>query len=264
MDKGEDAMPGNGLKLDVRRKKILELLRRDGQVRISELSRVLDATVVTIRNDLGVLERDGYLQRIQGGAIQTVKNFYNHDFQLRKQENIEIKKRIAAAAAELIKDGETLLINSGSTTYLTAVELKQHKNLNIVTNSLSVAVEFGMYPSFRVILLGGNINAQYSFTYGQDAEEQLKRYKADRAILSMDGICAESGLTTYHAEEATIDNLMMDHARETIIVADSSKYGHESFSHVADIRMIRYWVTDRDLDAKAAQTIERLGISIIS
>ena len=256
-------MPDGKLKIDARRKKILEILRKDGQVSVSDLSRILNATVVTIRNDLGELDRDGYLQRVKGGAVQTVKNFYNHDFQLRRQENIDVKKKIAAAAAALINDGETLLINSGSTTYLTAVELKWHKNLNIVTNSLAVAVELDMQPSFRVILLGGEINAQYSFTYGYDAQEQIKRYKADKAILSIDGICPEYGLTTYHAEEAVVDDLMIGRARETIVVGDSGKYGHESFSRVAHIDKVHYWVTDGDLSEEAVGSFDRYGIKIV-
>ena len=159
-------------------KKILELLARDGQVRVSQLSEALGATVVTIRNDLATLERDGYCERIAGGALQTVKNFYNMDFQLRKQENMDDKKAIALAVADLVQDGETLLINSGTTTYYAAIELKQHKNLSIVTNSFSVAIELGSHPTFRVIMLGGGINSQYAFTYGNDAIAQLRKYKA--------------------------------------------------------------------------------------
>jgi len=256
-------MSDNKLKIDIRRAKILELLRKEGQVQVSGLSQELSATVVTIRNDLDALEQDGYLQRIRGGAIQTVKNFYLHDSLLRKQQNIEIRKNVAASAAALVSDGETLLINAGSTAYFTAIELKQYKNLNIVTNSLSIAVEFSMHPSFRVILLGGEINAQYAFTYGYDAQEQLKKYKADKVILSMDGICLESGLWTNQAEETMLINCMMERARETIIVADSSKYGHESFSHVAPISKVQRWVTDSNLDAKVLKEFEQLGIDVI-
>jgi DeoR/GlpR family transcriptional regulator of sugar metabolism len=256
--------PKSGLKIDERRKKILEILRRDGQVRVSELSKLLGTTLVTIRSDLDILEQDGFLERTQGGAIQTVKNFYNLDFQRRKHENMDLKKAIASAAADLIKDGATILINSGTTTYFTAVELKRHKNLNIVTNSISVAIELGAHPTFRVILLGGDINAQYSFTYGKDAQEQISRYKADKAILSIDGICKDIGLTTYHAEEASINNAMIERSRETIIVADSSKFDHESFAYVTDISKVNYWVTDSLLSKDSIQAIEKLGIKVIT
>jgi len=256
-------MTTGGLKIDLRRKKILEFLNKDGQVRVSQLSEILDATTVTIRSDLDALERDGYLERTPGGAIQTVKNYYNLDFLHNKQKNIELKKSIAVASSLLVHDGDTLMINSGTTTYLTAVELKKYKNLNIVTNSVSVAVELSAHPTFRVILLGGEINAQYSFTYGNDAQEQLKRYKADSAILSMDGISSKVGLTTYHAEEATIDRMMMERSRETIIVADSTKLGHESFSFVSDIDKVQHWVTDRNADKKRLEEIYNAKVEII-
>lgn len=257
-------MPINdGLKIDIRRNKILDILRKDGQVRTSVLSKILDTSAVTIRSDLAALEQAGYLKRIQGGAIQTIGNLYHQDFQIRIKDKIDLKKKIAERASEIINDGETLLINAGSTTLLTAIELRKHKNLNIVTNSMAVALELDSYPSFRVILLGGEINAQYGFTYGADAQEQLRKYKADKAILSIDGISTETGLTTYHAEEATIVCLMMDRSRETIIVADSSKFGQESFSHFANIDRADYWVTDDNLDEEVVQPIEQLGIKVI-
>jgi len=255
----------DGLKIDVRRKKILEMLHQDGQVRVSTLSDLLGVSEVTIRNDLSVLENDGFLQRIQGGAIQTIKDFYHYDSLMRKLDRSEAKKKIAGAATGLINDGETLLINSGTTTLMTAIELaSQKKNLNIVTNSIPVAMEFGIHPSFRVILLGGEINSQYTFTYGKDAQDQLRRYKADKTILSIDGICPHNGLTTYHAEEAAIDYLMMERSRETIIVADRSKFQHESFSYISDIQQVHYWVTDSALDQDDLLEMQGFGVKIIT
>jgi len=163
-----------GLKIDIRRNKILEILARDGKVRVSSLRQLLDVSEVTIRNDLSELEKAGRLERISGGAIQTMKNFYNMDFQRRKNRKAQFKQAIGCAASDLVQDGETLMINSGTTTFFTAIELKKHKNLNILTNSLSVAVELGEHPTFRVILLGGEINSHYSFTYGNDAADPVK------------------------------------------------------------------------------------------
>jgi Transcriptional regulators of sugar metabolism len=250
------------LKIDVRRKKILEILRRDGQVRVSQLSEVLGATVVTIRSDLDALEQDGYLERTQGGAIQTMKNYYNMEFQRRKQEHMENKKAIAAAAAGLVRDGDTLFINSGTTTYFTAVELKQRKNLNVVTNSISVAVELGGLPTFRVILLGGDISAQYSFTYGEDVKEQISRYRANWAILSVDGIQPGAGITTYHAEESVIDRIMMERAQTPIIVADSTKLGRESFSRISALTPQTVILTDRDANPDVVRQIRADGVDL--
>ena len=250
------------LKIDVRRKKILEILRRDGQVRVSQLSDALGATVVTIRSDLDALEQDGYLERTQGGAIQTMKNYYNLEFQRRKQEHMENKKAIAAAAAGLVRDGDTLFINSGTTTYFAAVELKQRKNLNIVTNSISVAVELGGLPTFRVILLGGDISAQYSFTYGEDVKEQISRYRANWAILSVDGIQPGTGITTYHAEESVIDRIMMERAQTPIIIADSTKLGRESFSRVSVLTPQTILITDQNANPDIVTQIRAEGVDL--
>ena len=252
------------LKIDARRKRILELLRRDGQVRVSDLSQQLGATVVTIRSDLAALERDGYLERTSGGAIQTMKNFYNMEFHRRKQEHMEMKKAIAVAAADLVHDGDTLFINSGTTTYFIALELKKRTNLNVVTNSLSVALELGAVPTFRMILLGGEINVQYSFTYGENAREQLARYKADCTILSIDGVSPGSGLTTYHAEESVIDRTMMDRSERTIIAADSTKIGYESFSQVYDLSRAACLVTDQASDEAILAQIKAAGVSVLT
>jgi len=250
------------LKIDVRRKKILEILRRDGQVRVSQLSDVLGTTVVTIRNDLDALEQDGYLERTQGGAIQTMKNYYNLEFQRRKQEHMEMKKAIAAACAARVRDGDTLFINSGTTTYFTAVELKQRKNLNVVTNSISVAVELGGLPTFRVILLGGDISAQYSFTYGEDVKEQIARYRANWAILSVDGVNPGTGVTTYHAEESVIDRIMMERATQAIIVADSTKLGRESFSRISVLTSGTVLISDHAADPILVERIAKEGVEV--
>ena len=223
----------------------------------------MKTTPVTIRSDLDALERDGYLERIQGGAVQTAVNYYNREFLQRKRLNANIKKRIASAAAELIHDGDTILINSGTTVYFTAVELKQRKNLRIVTNSLTAAIELGSVPSFHVILLGGEINSRDSFTYGNDVLEQLKRYRANYAILSIDGVCAETGISTLHAEEVMVERMMMERANETIIIADSNKLEKEVFLYVCDTEEIDKLVTDQSADPSIIKKLKQKNIKVI-
>ena len=223
----------------------------------------MHTTPVTIRSDLAALEKDGYLKRVTGGAVQTVRNFYTMDAQQRKNYNSEAKAAVAKAAAELIDDGDTLLINSGTTTLLIAAELKKRNSLNIVTNSMAVAVELASCPTFRVLLLGGEVNAQYSFSYGNTALEQLSRYKADKAILSIDGIHSQAGITTYHAEESPICRMMMERSHETIVAADFSKFGFESFSNIADIQSADYYVTNKTADPGTVASIKELGKKVI-
>jgi len=246
-----------GLKIDARRKHIQDILARDGKVRVSVLSNQLGASEVTIRNDLTELEKNGSLKRITGGAVLTTRNYYNMDFMQRKQEHAAEKQQIAKVAASLIKDGDTLMINSGTTSFFTAVELKNLKNLNIVTNSISIAVELEHHPTFHIILLGGEINSQYSFSYGIDAITQLQKYKADKLILSVDGVSVKGGITTYHAAETEVNKIMIERARETIIVADFTKVGHDSFSYIADLENINCFVTNECANRKQLAEIEK-------
>ncbi len=252
------------LKLDARRNSILEILNRTGKVRVSELSEMLNTSEVTIRNDLSELEKSGYLERVPGGAIQTMKNYYNMDLYQRRNENAEEKQAIATAAASLVKDGDIVFINAGTTTYFTALALKGFKNLKIITNSIAVAVEMSSIPTYHVELLGGNFNPQYSFTYGSLALSQLRVFKADKAILSIDGVNSHAGLTTYHAEEAEVSKLMLERSRTAIVVADYTKVGHESFRKVADITAASYLVTNQKADSSVLDELKETGISIVT
>lgn len=257
-------MAAGKLKIDIRRNRILEILRRDGRVLVSQLSEELNATPVTIRNDLDALGRDGYLERVQGGAVQKLRPPRSWGAQPAPQDGLAaVKQAIAAAAADRIRDGETLFINSGTTTLCLAAALAQHRNLNIVTNSIALAMELSAVASLRVLLLGGELNTQYAFTYGGDAQEQLGRYQADWAILSVDGVSADGGVTTYHAEEAIIDRMMVGRARKTMIVADHTKIGRDGFSHICPIDSVHLLVTDPQCSRDAAARLGERGPEVL-
>lgn len=222
-------MSESKLKIDIRRNKILEILSQQGTVQVSELAEVLNATNVTIRNDLDALANEGKLVRINGGAL------LNQDVGKNQKTiiNLEQKKEIAKKIDEQIKNGDTLFINSGTTSLVVAKRLKSTKrNLNVVTNSFDVAEELGGISGFRVILLGGEVNSHYSFTYGAVAQEQLNLFSADWAILSVDGVSETGDIATCHTEEAVLDRIMIARSSKTLIAADSSKIGRNGFSFV--------------------------------
>lgn len=251
------------LKIDERRQKILDRLRRDGRVYVSEISRELGVTPVTVRNDLSALEKDGYLERMSGGAVHIERGkSRSRSAPVRGINRLEAKQAIAESVCGFIKDGNTLFINSGSTAMLVAERLKQLSHLNVVTNSLSVASALCDADSFRVILLGGELNTKYGFTYGADAEEKLKKYHADFAILSIDGISASGGITTYHSEEAPIDRLMAEGANKVIIAADSTKVGRAGFMRVTDNLDGIHLITGADADEKEVGSLSDLGVKI--
>jgi len=253
---------GSKLKIDTRRKKILEHLYSVGKVSVMELSELLDVTPVTIRNDLTILEQEGCLMRVQGGAVQIPSALAEYSDTAGTDVHQEQKKAIAAAIVKMIRDGDTLFMNSGTTCEHIADALSARRNLNIVTNSLRVATRLGTIASFRVLLVGGQINARYGFTHGSDAQEQLSKYQADWAILSVDGVSARGGITTHHAEEAAIDRMMVKSARKTLIAADSSKIGRAGFSRACECSGKLMLVTNDDGDSEALTQLEESGLIV--
>lgn len=250
------------LDVDKRRKKITELLNKEGKVKVIELSRLFGISEVTIRNDLSELEEEGLLERIHGGAVSTHKYYYNMSLLDRMKTNEEEKRKIASACASLISNGDTVMINSGTTTLFTVQELKHIKNLTVVTNSLAIVQETGHFNNIQVILLGGNFNPQYQFTYGDDTVNQLKRYKADKLILSADGVSAEEGITTYHHLEAEVNRQMLARVNRTIIVADYSKIGRTSFAYIDSINNADVLVTNQNANQDEINSIKEKGVEI--
>lgn len=255
-------MSGSPLKLDARRSRILGKLKREGTVSVSQLAQELGATTVTIRGDLDALEAEGHLIRVQGGAVPNQRGQNLFSGSGRENMNPGEKLSIARAVAAMIHDGDTLLINSGTTMQMIAAALRVRKHLNIVTNSLSVATELGSVPGFRVILLGGEMNGRFGFTYGSDAQEQLSCYQADWAIMSLDGICPESGLTTYHAEEANINRMMIQRSKQLLVAADHTKVGRKGFFRFWGIEDGIRLVTDDKVSAPVLSALEKQGVSI--
>lgn len=255
-------MAESKLKIDVRRNKILEQLRLEGKVSVSRLAEELSATPVTIRNDLTALERDGYLVRMQGGAVISHR-LENHFTGEAADETFLQKQALAAEVAKMVSDGETLLFNSGTTTQHIARALKGKKHLNIVTNSLAIAMELGNIATFHVLLLGGEINASYGFTAGGDTQEQLSKYRADWAILSVDGVSAQGGVTTCHPEEAIIDRLMMANARKRLIAATGNKIGRAGFSRICDSDGQILLVTDASCDKESLNQLQEQGVKVV-
>lgn len=255
----ERDMAEGKLKIDIRRNRILEILKRDGRAQVKELCRTLGVTPVTIRTDLDTLENEGYVERVSGGAIYLGDGAAVHrDNVPNSAEKHEIAEKIAA----MISDGDTVFINSGTTTEIIANALRVRRGLNIVTNSLGVASAFRGVGSFRIILLGGELNAEYGFTYGADAEDKLNRCHADWSILSIDGVSAESGITTYHAEEAAINRIMLERSTNRLIAAVSPKIGRTGFMKVCDCSPKIKIVTNRCENSDFSK-LRSVGVTVI-
>lgn len=247
-----------------RREQIIECLREQGSVRVAELSELFSISEVTIRNDLAELENEGVLERVHGGAIQTVKNYYALDASQRLNARRVEKTQIASVAKEFVKDGENIIMNSGSTNYFIAQELVQKENIRIITNSIQIAEIFSASKSHEVILLGGIFNEQYLFTYGDDAIKQLCKYQVDKTILSADGIDINNGITTYHNEVASLCGLMLQKSACGIVVADHTKLGHTAFSKLADLDSIDYLITDQNSEDFDLSVFDEYSMKVVT
>ena len=181
------------------------------------------------------MERQGLLSRVHGGAVSVDKSYYKMDLYQQVQTNQEEKIAIAKQIAAMVEDDDTLMINAGTTTLFVVRELKELKNITIVTNSIPAALEAGEHRNITAILLGGDINARYQFTYGNDTLRKLGEFHADKAILSVDGICAESGISTYYHQEAELCRLMLKRADYPILAADYSKIGRTTLAQIAPV-----------------------------
>ncbi len=250
------------MEVDNRKQKILDLLKVNGSVKVSELSQSLNISEVTVRNYLADMENKGLLSRVHGGAISSYKPYYSMNMTQRLETNQSEKVDIANKIADLIEPNDTIMLNSGTTTLLTFRRFPANYNLNIVTNSIAIALEASSNPNYNVVLVGGSLNTKYQFTFGTDAISQLKNYHADKFILSVDGIDEEKGFTTYYENEAEVDRTMIRQSDKCIVVADHTKFDRVTFVKISDIEVADCIVTNLSIDEDILSRYSKSGIKI--
>ena len=251
------------MKTEARKNKIIELLKRDGSVRVGTLSKLLGVSEVTVRNYLADLEEKGLLSRVCGGAVFSYKPYYSMNFNQRLNTNRTQKEQIAKCAAALVEPDDTIMLNAGTTTLLLFRSLPSDYRLNILTNSISIALESLSNPNFNVKLVGGAVNAKYQFTYGDEAIDMLRGYHATKVFLSVDGIDFEHGFSTYHEEGTRADRAMIEQSETVIIVGDSTKCSRRAFASVAPLSKADIIVTDYHPTALELKQAKQNGISFV-
>ena len=247
-----------------RKQKILELLKEKDSVRVTSLSKLFGVSEVTIRTYLEDMEKKGLLSRVHGGAVSSYKPYYSMNLNQRLETNQQAKVEIAERVASLIQPNDTVMLNAGTTTLLVFRKFPADYNLSIVTNSISIALEASGNPNYNVILVGGSVNTKYQFTYGNDAVKQIQKYHADKLILSVDGIDAHQGLTTYYNKEATVAAAMIEQSDCCIIAADRSKFGHSAFAKISNLAVADYIVTNGQLNQELSETLSENGVTVLN
>ena len=251
------------MNIDERKNKILELLKENGIVKVTTLSELFNISEVTIRNDLADMESKGLLSRVHGGAISSYKPYCSMNFNQRLETNQAEKNKIAKKISAMIEPNDTVMLNSGTTTLLVFRQLPVDYNLNIVTNSISIALEAATNPNYNVTLVGGAVNAKYQFTYGAGAASQLENYHANKLILSVDGIDMEKGFSTYYDKESSIDKMMMKQSEMCIIAADKSKFRRNAFAKISNLESADIIVTNCTLTSTEKKALDGAGISLV-
>ena len=232
-----------------------------------QLSKELEISEVTIRKDLMDMENRGLLKRVSGGAVPVWENnreeaLFQH---VPKVKNLSLKHAVAREASDFIEDGDSVIITSGATPHLTVLYANQRKDLKILTDSFYVAADLCHRQDYQTIILGGELHTGNYFVHGRDAVRQASRYMADKAILTMDGVDPQAGLTTLRVEGADTLKSILERARFRVIVADITKIGTESFCHIGPITIADVLVTNETTDPeklRLLQKIEEAGVTV--
>jgi DeoR/GlpR family transcriptional regulator of sugar metabolism len=248
---------------------LLSHLERERQLRVGDAAELFGVSESTIRLDLQELEERGMVQRTHGGAILTSSarnstlKYETLKLDERLVENRDAKMAIGRMAADLIQDGETIMIDGGSTARYAAFFLRYKKRLTIVTHIVDIYPDLiGMDSDCRVILPGGVLDQANMILTGEEAPLIISHYRASKAILGIDGISLSMGLTTQEVQ-APLKKAMMACSDQVIIVADSSKLGRVSLVPVAALADIDVLVTDDRADWQIIREIEARGVKVV-
>jgi DeoR family transcriptional regulator of aga operon len=245
-----------------RRREILALLNRDGRVLVKDLARHFRISQITIRKDLEFLDGQGVVQRTHGGALPLQAGALL-DPSLREKEKLHRKQKIliAEAAASLVEEGQSVLLDSGTTTTAIARALKEMAQLTVITNAINIAAELAG-TNVEVILTGGMLRKNSFSLVGPLAERTLRQLSADVLFLGVDGFDTKAGLFTPNLLESEVNRAMVEIARRTIAVCDSSKFGRRSLCNIMPVTAVQEVITDKQIPKSDLQALKEAGVRV--
>jgi DeoR/GlpR family transcriptional regulator of sugar metabolism len=246
-----------------RRDKILDLLKEDGSAKVIDLARLFKVTEVTIRQDLEKLETEDLIVKEHGGAYLKNVEDQVRSFSLIHQENLDKKEIIAQKCLEFIESGDTIILDSGSTTTEIAKKLKGIKNLTVITNALNIALMLGTESGIEVIMTGGEFKPPTLSLTGQKAADFFKGLNVQKLFLATAGISLKSGLTYPSISDLIVKKAMIDAAEITYLVADSTKIGKSALASLGALSLIDYVITDEGIEDRYKQMFKDNEIELI-
>ncbi|MGD0473650.1 MAG: DeoR/GlpR family DNA-binding transcription regulator [Candidatus Velthaea sp.] len=246
-----------------RLKEIVALVERHGLVRTFELSESFGVTLSTVRRDLEVLEGEGLLRRVHGGAVSLRGRGYESPYPTRSVSNIDGKRAIARKAASFVSEGASIALDVGSTALQLAFELKAHRHLTVVTNNLRAAVELAEEPSHRVLVTGGLLRYGELSVVGHLAERVYTEFFVDQLFLGAAGVAAREGVTDFNIEEALVKKCMLAQAKERFLLVDQTKFERVVLTQVCALGQINRLVTDALPPPELRRQLQEAGVEVI-
>ncbi len=242
---------------------LLQLLQKGGLGRLPQLAAHLNVSINTVRRDLDKLEQQGYVQRVRGGALYTKPAQRELPLDSRWQDHADEKKLIAAAAAQLIGEGEIVLLDAGSSNLYLAEQLHGLKRITVVTNSLPVMWELGKDVNIALVALGGELYHQESYFRGPLVEQALEQIRVDKLFLGICSIEAEYGLSEIHSAEIPLKKALIEASRQRIVLAHGAKVGRASYFRLCPVSEADILITDPSADAAELAKLERVGMKVL-
>jgi len=249
--------------VQARREIILELLHEHGEVTVSELSESTGVSSMTIRRDLELLEQEGVLQRVHGGAISVAARGYAAPFSVRAERNLDAKRRIGEAAAAMLSERETVILDVGTTTLSVARALKRRRNLTVLTPSLQIANLLAKERGIRLMVTGGTVTTGELSLVGDLAEEAFARLRFDTLVMGVGGIDATAGCTEFNQDDARVKRAALASVRRCIVVADSAKLGKITFAQICTLDRVDVLVTDSDASREDLALFESENVEVV-
>ncbi|EDK8463949.1 DeoR family transcriptional regulator [Salmonella enterica subsp. diarizonae] len=248
-----------------RRELIIQRLRQQGSVQVSDLSVLFGVSTVTIRNDLAFLEKQGIAVRAYGGALIYDSNTSGIEPSVEDKSslNTALKRSIARAAVELIKPGHRVILDSGTTTYEIARLMRKHTDVIAMTNGMNVANALLEAEGVELLMTGGHLRRQSLSFYGDQAEHSLQNYHFDMLFLGVDAIDLERGISTHNEDEARLNRRMCEVAERIIVVTDSSKFDRSSLHKIIDTQRIDMIIVDEGIPVESLEGLRKSGIDVI-
>jgi len=246
-----------------RREQILKLLREDGSAKVIDLAKLFKVSEVTIRQDLEKLESDELIIREHGGAFLKSIEDQVSSLSLMNKDNMDKKVLIGKKAAELIDNGDVIILDSGSTTTEIAKNLLGRRNLTVITNALNIGILLGSQPGIEVMMTGGEFKPPTLSLTGQKAADFLKDIHVDKLFLATAGISLKSGLTYPSISDLVVKKAMIEAADTVYLVADSTKIRKTSFASLGALSLINYIITDPSIRREHKELFTEHDIHLI-